>query len=115
MQNYGAVLNSQTTDGFICLDGYGAIRQNNAVRTTLLDTALGRMTSEESVAIFREGARYSDATLKKHVWVKRLYAGFCVAHGVEAWPLNGVTGGAFIRFCGQYAGYSVNSIVDVIL
>jgi hypothetical protein len=84
-------------------------------RPTLLDNALEKITEEESKQLFVLGARYSDSTLKKHKWVKGLYEGFALAHDINAWPIEGKTAAAFIRFCGLYACYSCNSIEDVIV
>ena len=84
-------------------------------RRTRLDDALTKLTDEQSRRLFLEGARYSEATLLKHKWVRRLYEGFAMAFCSEPWPLECKLAAAFIRFCGQHACYAVNSIEDVIL
>jgi hypothetical protein len=84
-------------------------------RWTLMDEALTRITPQQSDQLFQEGARYSEATLLKHKWVRRLYEGFTFSYTADPWPLDCKMAAAFIRFCGIHASYSVNSIEDVIL
>jgi hypothetical protein len=99
------------TDGLCLIEPYASVTR----RTTMLDVALGKMTEIEQRALFREGARYSEATLLKHKWVRRLFEGFADYCHEEPWPLDCKLASAFIRFCGMHACYSVNSIEDVIL
>ena len=84
-------------------------------RWTMIDEALARITPEQRERLFLEGARYSEATLLKHTWVRRLYQGFTSSYSASPWPLDCKMAAAFIRFCGIHACYSVNSIEDVIL
>jgi hypothetical protein len=103
------------TDGLEKLSVTTMSRPLMPTRWTLIDEALSKMTAEVSKQLFQEGARYSEATLLKHKWVRRLYEGFTVSFDESPWPLQSKMAAAFIRFCGIHACYSVNSIEDVIL
>lgn len=103
------------TDGFENLPFTIASRPAMPSRLTLIDEALSKITPDQSERLFQEGARYSEATLLKHKWVRRMYQGFALSFGADPWPLDCKMAAAFIRFCGIHACYSVNSIEDIIL
>jgi hypothetical protein len=67
------------TDGLEKLSVTTMSRPLMPTRWTLIDEALSKMTAEVSKQLFQEGARYSEATLLKHKWVRRLYEGFTVS------------------------------------
>lgn len=83
--------------------------------TTRADEALRQLNSDRLTSLLSTGARYSESTLKKHVWVMKLYSGFCTALEVEPWPLDPVISSGFVRFLGLDAKYAVASIEDVIV
>jgi hypothetical protein len=50
------------TAGLCLMEPYATVTG----RATMLDVVLEKMTENEQIALFREGARYSEATLLKH-------------------------------------------------
>lgn len=80
-----------------------------------IDSALETLSDENFFALACTGPRYSDSTLKKHIWVNKLYLSFSERSGIVPFPLNARHAAWFIRMIGLEAGYAVGSIEDVII
>ena len=84
-------------------------------RSLRMDGALENIGNERLEELFAVGARYSESTLKKHIWVEKLYVGFAKVAEFEPWPLEPRSAAGFIRFLGLEAKYAVGSIEDVVI
>jgi len=80
-----------------------------------IDTALEALSDEKFFALACTGPRYSESTLKKHIWVIKLYQAFSERSGIVPFPLDARHAAWFIRMIGLEADYAVGSIEDVII
>src|SRR5437762_12788961 len=79
-------------------------------------TAIENISREEHDKIIKKIKKYSETTLKKHEWVKRIYSEYCATIGVdELFPIAPQTITRFIKTLSVVGKYAFGSIQDVII
>jgi hypothetical protein len=72
-----------------------ALRESRAVR------GLALLTPERIEELIRPGPQYAVSTLRKHVWVERMYKGWCKELEKTCFPLEVAIVAGFIKYCGK--------------
>jgi hypothetical protein len=80
-----------------------------------ITAVLDEISDEQLHSLAGIGPRYSESTLRKHVWVQKIYEAFSKRSNIDCWPLKGKNVTWFIRFLGLEVNYAIGSIEDVII
>lgn len=84
-------------------------------RPMRIDASLENVTDEQLAGFAVEGPKYSESTLKNHLWVFKIYERYTQRLKIEMWPIQSECAGSFVRFLGLDVKYAIGTINDVIV